>query len=110
MWILLERTSQLLMYINEIIYMWCHNFFCLLLTMSNESRIAHAQPSQEQRKLQHESTLQTAEALQQDIYNTLDQIQRAVERLSCEHTKSEAFILKQLHLGGNVLKHVTVSS
>ena len=76
--------------------------------MSNQSRITHAQPSQEQRKLQHESALQAAEALQQDIYNTLDQIQGAVERLSREHTKSEAFILEQLHLGGNVLKQKCV--
>lgn len=72
--------------------------------MSNQSRITHAQPSQEQRKLQHESALQAVEALQQDIYNILDQIQEAVERLSHEHTKSKAFILEQLHLGGNVLK------
>ena len=84
--------------------MWCNKSSCLLLTMPNQNHITCAQPSQEQRQLQRESALQAAEALQQDIYDTLDKIHTALERLSHEHDKSVAFILEQLHLGGNILK------
>ena len=72
--------------------------------MANQSQLAYAQPSQKQNKLQHECALQDAEALQQDIHDTLDKIHATVERLSTQHNKSEALILEQLHLGGNVLK------
>ena len=72
--------------------------------MVNKSRMPHAQPSEEQRKLQHERAIQQAEALQQDINETLDDIQSAVERLLNKYSKPESFILKQLHLRGVVLK------
>ena len=61
-------------------------------TMANQSWLAHAQPSQEQKKLQ------------QDIHDTLNEIHPTVERLSTQHNKSKAFLLEQLHLGSNVLK------
>ena len=49
--------------------------------MASQSYPVHAQPSQEQKKLQCEHTLQAAESLQQDIHNTVDEIHAAVERL-----------------------------
>lgn len=72
--------------------------------MANQSRIPHAQPSEDHRRLQRERDLAAAEALQEDLYKVLDEIRLTVERLSSEHNKSEAFILEQLHLGGAVLR------
>ena len=72
--------------------------------MVNKSCMPCAQPSEEQRKLQCERATQQAEALQQDVNETLDEIQSAVERLSNKYSKPESFILGQLHLGGVVLK------
>ena len=69
-----------------------------------QSRIPHAQPSKEQRKLQHDSAVQAAIALQQDINQALEELQATVERLSEKHGKPETFILEQLHFGGAVLK------
>ena len=72
--------------------------------MANQSRMPHAQLSEEQRKLQCERATQQVEALQQYIDETLDETQSAVERLSNKYSKLESFILEQLHLGGVVLK------
>ena len=69
-----------------------------------QSRIPHAQPSEEQRKLQRDSAVQAAIALQQDINQALEELQATVKRLSEKHGKPETFIPEQLHLGGAVLK------
>ena len=69
-----------------------------------QSHIPHAQPSKEQRKLQHDGAMQAAIALQQNINQALEELQATVEQLSEKHGKPETFILEQLLLGGAVYK------